>query len=145
MGARFAGLRIPSFVEALHVADEQSIGLVLDLKDKGMAVPLLAILKKENSLAKVRFGGEWDDIRQTYPSANEDQTASLEPPVTREAVAKLHEQGKVVIANFSANVHEMDLTAMRSAVAAGVDWINVDYPRFGAEAIGQPVESKLPG
>jgi glycerophosphoryl diester phosphodiesterase len=32
---------------------------------------------------------------------------------------------------------------MRAAVAVGVDAINVDYPRLGADAVGRPVESKL--
>jgi glycerophosphoryl diester phosphodiesterase len=49
-----------------------------------------------------------------------------------------------VIANFSgANGHEMDLAGMKAAVAAGVDGINVDYPRLGADAVGRPVERKL--
>jgi glycerophosphoryl diester phosphodiesterase len=37
----------------------------------------------------------------------------------------------------------MDLPSMRAAVAAGVDAINVDYPRLGADAVGRPVEEKL--
>jgi glycerophosphoryl diester phosphodiesterase len=48
-----------------------------------------------------------------------------------------------VIANFSANDREMDLPAMKAAVAAGVDGINVDYPRLGADAVGRPVERRL--
>jgi HEAT repeat protein len=48
-----------------------------------------------------------------------------------------------VVANFSANGHGMDLAAMKQAVAAGVDGINVDYPRLGADAVGRPVEQKL--
>ena len=32
---------------------------------------------------------------------------------------------------------------MREAVAAGVDALNVDYPRLGADAAGRPVETKL--
>src|SRR5262249_31894857 len=47
------------------------------------------------------------------------------------------------IANFSANDHEMDLAGMKAAVSAGVDGINVDYPRLGADAVGRPVESTL--
>jgi len=58
-------------------------------------------------------------------------------------VEKLHKQGKTVIANFSANGHEMDIAGMRAAVAAGVDGINVDFPRLGADAVGRPVEAKL--
>ena len=41
-----------------------------------------------------------------------------------------------MVANFSANAHEMDLAGMKAAVAAGVDGINVDYPRLGADAVG---------
>ncbi len=48
-----------------------------------------------------------------------------------------------MVANFSANDHEMDLAGMRAAVAAGVDGINVDYPRLGADAVGRPVERRL--
>jgi glycerophosphoryl diester phosphodiesterase len=45
--------------------------------------------------------------------------------------------------NFSANNYAMDLAAMKAAVAAGADAINVDYPRLGADAVGRPVERKL--
>jgi glycerophosphoryl diester phosphodiesterase len=55
----------------------------------------------------------------------------------------LQRQGKFVVANFSANAYEMNLDAMREAVAAGVDALNVDYPRLGADAVGRPVEAKL--
>jgi glycerophosphoryl diester phosphodiesterase len=63
--------------------------------------------------------------------------------VTAEQVETYHRAGKAVIANFSANDHEMDLAGMKAAVAAGVDGINVDYPRLGADAVGRPVERKL--
>jgi HEAT repeat protein len=69
----------------------------------------------------------------------------VQPGVTAEQVKALHREGKAVVANFSANDHEMDLAAMKAAVAAGVDGINVDYPRIGADAVGRPVERKLSG
>ena len=143
MGRRFSGLKIPRFVDALHVAEKYGIGLTLDFKDQGMGAVVLSQLRHESMLDKVRFGGEWQDVKDTYRSANDDPIAGVEPPVKREEVERLHRQGKAVIANFSANGHEMDLPAMRAAVAAGVDWINVDYPRLGADAIGRPVEATL--
>jgi HEAT repeat protein len=54
-----------------------------------------------------------------------------------------HHAGKAVVANFSDNSHTMDLAGMKAAVAAGVDGINVDYPRLGADAVGRPVEQKI--
>ena len=63
--------------------------------------------------------------------------------MTSAKVKAHHREGKSVVANFSANDHEMDLDAMRAAVANGVDGINVDYPRLGADAVGRPVESKI--
>ena len=133
MSGRFRDLRVPRLTDALHIARERSIGLILDLKVEGMVPRLVPSLTAEGMLGRVRFSGQ----------KQQDPTASLEPPVTEEAVRALHNEGKSVIANFSANGHEMDLTAMRAAVAAGVDWINVDYPRLGADAIGQPVEKKI--
>jgi hypothetical protein len=99
-----------------------------------MGPAVLALLKREGMLERVRFGRECADIKALYPTANEDAAASIETIVTREQVEKLHQAGKIVIANFSANSHKMDLPAIRSAAAAGVDWINVDYPRLGAGA-----------
>ena len=55
----------------------------------------------------------------------------------------LQKKGDFVVVNFSANSHEMDLTSMYAAVAAGVDAINVDYPRLGVDAVGRPAEAKL--
>jgi glycerophosphoryl diester phosphodiesterase/HEAT repeat protein len=143
MGDRFRGMRIPRFEEALGVAREQGIGLDLDIKTKGIAPLVLEALEREGMLERVIFGGEWQDVKALYPEANRDAVAWVEPGCTATHVAELHQQGKFVVANFSDNAHEMDLDAMREAVAAGVDALNVDYPRLAAEAVGRPVEARL--
>ncbi|HET6219372.1 MAG TPA: glycerophosphodiester phosphodiesterase family protein [Acidobacteriaceae bacterium] len=143
MGERFTGMRIPRFEEAVQVAREHGIGLYLDIKTKGIAAPLLEILQREGMLERVVFGGEWQDVPSLYPAANQDAVAWVNPGCNATEVATLQRQGKFVVANFSANAHEMDLDSMRAAVAAGVDALNVDYPRLGADAVGRPVEAKL--
>lgn len=143
MSGRFAHMRIPLFVDALRVAREQGISLLLDIKDKGEGPNIFAALREQGMLQRVIFGGESDDVLSLYPAANQDMVAWLEPGFTASQVEDLHVRGKFVVANFSANVHEMDLPAMRAAVVAGVDAINVDYPRLGADAVGRPVEAKL--
>jgi glycerophosphoryl diester phosphodiesterase/HEAT repeat protein len=143
MGDRFQGMRIPRFDEALRVAREQGIGLDLDIKTKGIAPFLLEALEREGMLQRVIFGGEWQDVKALYPDANRDAVAWVEPGCIAAHVAELQQQGKFVVANFSGNTHEMDLDAMREAVAAGVDALNVDYPRLAADAVGRPVEAKL--
>jgi glycerophosphoryl diester phosphodiesterase len=145
MGDRFTGLRITLFEDALRLARDQNIRLILDIKAKGIGPDVLAMLRREGMLEHVQFNGEWDDIKQLYPGATTagDGTAWVQPGVTSEQVAALHGQGKAVVANFSDNQHEMDLAAMKAAVAAGVDGINVDYPRLGADAVGRPVEGRL--
>jgi len=143
MGDRFQGMRIPRFEEALRVAREQGIGLDLDIKTKGIAPLLLEALEREGMLQRVIFGGEWQDVKALYPDANRDPVAWVEPGCIATQVSELHKQGKFVVANFSGNAHEMDLNAMREAVAAGVDALNVDYPRLAADAVGRPVEARL--
>jgi HEAT repeat protein len=143
MGERFTGMRIPRFEEALQLAREQGIGLYLDIKTKGIAPLLLEILNREGMLERVVFGGEWEDVRALYPNANHDAVAYINPGCNGTQVTALQRQGKFVVANFSANAYEMNLDAMREAVAAGVDALNVDYPRLGADAVGRPVEAKL--
>jgi glycerophosphoryl diester phosphodiesterase/HEAT repeat protein len=143
MGRRFEPVHIPSFDDALDVAREQGIGLMLDIKEKGEGALILEALQRHGMLERVVFGGESEDVRPLYPRANSDPTKGVDPGCTAEEVSRLHEQGYFVIANFSANVHEMDMPAMRAAVAAGVDAINVDYPRLGADAVGRPVEAKI--
>jgi glycerophosphoryl diester phosphodiesterase/HEAT repeat protein len=146
MGERFANIRIPRFTDALRVAREQGIGLDLDIKEKGEGAAIYAALREEGMTERVIFGGEdgaADDLRALMPSGNADPAEWLGPECTAAQVAAAHAQGKFVVANFSANSHEMDLPAMRAAVAAGVDAINVDYPRLGADAVGRPVEAKL--
>lgn len=143
MGQRFPRMRIPRFEEALQVAREQGVGLVLDIKTKGIGPLVLASLQREGMLERVVFGGESEDVPPRYPKANHDAVAFVGPGVTPEQVANLQREGKFVVANFSANSHEMDLPSMRAAVVAGVDAINVDYPRLGADAVGRPVEAKL--
>jgi len=146
MGERFGHMRIPRLDEALRLAREMGIGLDLDIKEKGEGPAIFAALRSEGMLERVIFGGDdgaADDLRAIYPAGNPDAAAWLGPECTAEQVAAAHAQGKFVVAGFSANSHEMDLPAMRRAVAAGVDAINVDYPRLGADAVGRPVEAKL--
>jgi HEAT repeat protein len=144
MGERFQPMRIPLFADALRLARQYDVRLFLDIKTKGIGPEILAILEREGMLQRVQFGGEWEDVRMLYPAANaRESSAGAEPGVTVEQVRAYHQAGKAVIANFSANGHEMDLDGMRAAVAAGVDAINVDYPRLGADAVGRPVERKL--
>ena len=143
MGRRFEHMHIPTFDDALEVAREQGIGLVLDIKEKGEGPFILEALQRHAMLERVAFGGEWEEVRPLYPRVNSDPTRGVDPGCTPEEVSKLHEQGYFVIANFSANAYEMDMPSMRAAVAAGVDAINVDYPRLGADAVGRPVEEKI--
>ncbi len=86
-----------------------------------------------------------DDVKKLDPAATNtgDGTVWIQPGVAAEKVSEYHRQGKAVVANFSANDHETDLAGMKAAVAAGVDGINVDYPRLGADAVGRPVERKV--
>jgi glycerophosphoryl diester phosphodiesterase/HEAT repeat protein len=145
MGDRFMGLRVVLFEDALRMARERDIRLVLDIKTKGIGVDVLELLQREGMLEHVQFNGEWDDVKKLYSGATNagDGTAWVQPGVTAEQVREFHHQGKAVVANFSANGHEMDLAGMKAAVAAGVDGINVDYPRLGADAVGRPVERRL--
>lgn len=145
MGERFEGLRIPLFADALRVARQRNIRLILDIKDQGIGVEVLEILRREDMLQRVQFNGEWSDVKRLYPQATDAGagTAWVQPGVTAEQVKAFHRVGKRVIANFSDNESEMDIAAMKATVAAGVDGINVDFPRLGADAVGRPVARKL--
>jgi glycerophosphoryl diester phosphodiesterase len=143
MGRRFSGMHIARFDDALHLARELGIGLYLDIKTKGIGKQVLAEVSSEEMMNRVIFGGEWADIHRLDVQANADESAGVQPGFTRKDVQELHDQHKVVIANFILNGHEFDLDGMKQAVAFGVDGIMVDYPRLGAEAVGRPVESKI--
>jgi HEAT repeat protein len=145
MSPRFAGIHIARFEDALRIARRYKIHLVLDIKDKGIGAEVLRILDQEGMRDWVQFGGEWDDIKKLAPTAKTpgDNAAWVQPGVSAEVVREDHRAGKFVVANFSANNHGMDLAGMKAAVAVGVDAINVDYPRLGADAVDRPVENKL--
>ena len=145
MGDRFTGMRIARFEDALRLARKTDIRLVVDMKTKGMGADVLELLQREGMLERVQFNGEWSDVKQLYPAATDAGTGTtwVQPGVTAEQVKAYHHEGKTVVANFSANDHQLDLAAMKAAVAAGVDGINVDYPRLGADAVGRPVERKI--
>jgi glycerophosphoryl diester phosphodiesterase len=143
MSDRFQGMQIPLFEDALRFAHDKNLRLYLDMKDKGMGADILALLKREDMLERVQFGDPWGEIKPLYPQANQAREIWVGWEVTVAEVKRDHDLGKLVIANFSANGHGMDLAAMKAAVAAGVDGINVDYPRLGADAAGRPVERIL--
>lgn len=143
MGKRFSGMHIARFDDAVHLARKLGIGLYLDIKTKDIGKQVLTELEGEQMMNRVMFGGEWEDIHRLDPEANADQSAGVQPGFSRKDVQDLHDQHKIVIANFILNGHEFDLEGMREAVAFGVDGIMVDYPRLGAEAVGRPVERKI--
>jgi HEAT repeat protein len=145
MGERFTGLHIVLFEDALRLARERNIRLVLDIKDKNIGADVLQILQREGMMERVQFNGEWADVKKLYPKATDvgDGAVWVPPGVTTEQLKEYHSQGKAVVVNFSANGHEMDLAGMKAAVTAGADGINVDYPRLGADAVGRPVEHRL--
>jgi glycerophosphoryl diester phosphodiesterase/HEAT repeat protein len=144
MGQRFAHLHMALFEDALRLAKKRGVRLVLDIKTKGIGADVLMLVEREGMLERVQFGGEWADIKAIYPKAGgADGSIWVRPGVSAEEVKAIHAEGKAVIANFSANAYGMDLMSMKSAVAAGVDGINVDYPRLGADAVGRPVERTI--
>ena len=145
MGERFTGMRIANFDDVLRYAREHDVRLFLDIKTKGIGPDILQMLAREGMLERVQFGGEWDDVKRLYPAANagDRMTVWVQPGISAEQVKAYHIEGKPVVVNFSANDYAMDLAAMKSAVAAGADAINVDYPRLGADAVGRPVERTL--
>ncbi len=95
MADRFEGMRIPLFEDALRLAREKNIRLILDMKDKGIGPDVLQLLQREGMLERVRFGGEWADVKELYPRANEEQDAWVQPGVTAEQVKAYHRAGKV--------------------------------------------------
>ncbi len=145
MGERFAGMHVVLFEDALRLARERDIRLILDIKTKGIGADVLRTLEREGMLQRVQFNGEWDDVKKLYPAATDagEGRAWVQPGISAAEVEAYHRKDKAVIANFSANDHEMDLFGMKATVAAGVDGLNVDYPRLGADAAGRPVEEKL--
>jgi len=143
MSDRFRGMQVPLFDDALRLARDMKIRLYLDFKDKGMGAEVLLLLQREGMLDQVEFGGDCDDIMRLTPDKKRREAVGVGPGVSAMDVREFHAAGKFVSANFSANGHGMDLAAMKAAVAAGVDGINVDYPRLGADAVGRPVEATL--
>jgi glycerophosphoryl diester phosphodiesterase len=93
-------------------------------------------------LDRVEFGGRIEDITSVIPGFKRPSTASWQPGMTKPDVAGLQDQGKFVIANFSANDHELDFPMMQRAVAAGVDVVNTDHPRLAADALGRSIEKR---
>ena len=144
MGDRWRGLHMAHLDEALHFAHSHGVQLILDVKTKGIGPDVLREVDEAGMRSNVLFNGEWADIKQLYPQANGSADATwLQPGVSTEKIAELHRDKKFVIVNFSANAHEVDLSSMKAAVAAGADGINVDYPRLGADAVGRPVEARI--
>ena len=89
MGERFAGMHITTFDDALRLARERGIQLYLDIKTKGIGSDVLRSVRAEGMLARVHFGGEWDDIKAIYPEANaaDSMTVWVQPGITAGQVA----------------------------------------------------------
>ena len=51
MAERFEGMRIPLFEDALRLAREKDIRLILDMKDKGIGPDVLQLLQREGMLS----------------------------------------------------------------------------------------------
>lgn len=129
MSARFRGLHLARFDDALRLARSRNIQLMLDIKQSDTEPQIRQMVRSE---------GMQDTIRTSDPA-----TKWVQPDVTAEQIKAHHDRGEKVIVSFSANGHEMDLEGMKAAVIAGADGLFVDYPRLGADAVGRPVEQKL--
>src|SRR5215469_11215259 len=103
MAPRFGRMNIPKFEDAVRLARELNMGLYLDFKSKGIGPQVITILAREGMLERVRFGGEWDDVKAIYPKANANLVVEVPPGATRETVQSAHDQGKFVIASYTAN------------------------------------------
>jgi HEAT repeat protein len=143
MGERFTGLKIPSLESGLRLAKQFHLKLFLDMKDTGMEADTLELLRQQDMLGDARFAGEPDEIKHAHPQRILDDTDWLQPGVSTEQINASHLKGKAVVINFSESGHDMDLAAMKAAVIAGADGINVDYPRLGADAVGRSVETHI--
>jgi glycerophosphoryl diester phosphodiesterase/HEAT repeat protein len=145
MGEQFEKMQMPLFEDALRLAREWDIRLILDIKDKGIGAEVLQIVQREGMRQRVQLSGECANVKELCPETSDGgyEAVWVQPGVTAEQVEAYHRDGKAVVANFSANDREMDLAGMKAAVAAGVDGINVDYPRLGADAVGRPIAQRL--
>ncbi len=84
------------FQDALRLARERDIRLVLDMKDKGLGAEVLQILEREGMLQRVQFNGEWEDVKKLYPAATDvgDGTVWVQPGVTEDQVRQYHRRAK---------------------------------------------------
>ena len=144
MSPRFEGLKVATFEDALRVARKLHIRLILDIKTPGLVPEIASTVRKEQMWDRVRWPADSDEVKRLLPKAYTGADESwVQPGISAEEVKRLQREHKRVVVNFSANGHELDVGAMEAAVRAGVDGINVDFPRVGAEAVGRPVERRL--
>ncbi len=96
MGQRFENMHMTLFQDALRLARERDIRLVLDMKDKGLGADVLQILEREGMLQRVQFNGEWEDVKKLYPAATDvgDGTVWVQPGVTEDQVQAVSPPGQ---------------------------------------------------
>lgn len=142
MSKRFAGLRVARFVDALRLAREFHIVLMLDIKVASSAPAVLAAIRDEHAEEQVDLSMSAHELQELAPYQTKQPITWLSAPASRKDIAKAHEDGAHVIVNFSATPFDLDLDAMRSAVESGADGLNVDYPLIGSEALGRSVAER---
>jgi glycerophosphoryl diester phosphodiesterase len=71
MGERFSGMRIALFDDALRLARQRYIRLILDIKTNGIGGDVLELLQREGMLERVQFNGEWEDVKKLHPDATD--------------------------------------------------------------------------
>lgn len=91
---------IPLFEAARRLTREKIIQLFLNDKDRGIAPDVLRLLRQEDLLERVRSGGEWEDGKQLYARANEDEAQWIPQGATANQVKAYHGAAKCVIVNF---------------------------------------------
>ena len=91
MSPRFAGMRIPRFIDALRLARSLNIRLMLDIKDKGIGSEVARLVKEESMADRVQFGGEWQEVKAIIPAAVDPDSEDtwVEPGITADRVALL--------------------------------------------------------
>ena len=129
----FAGERVPLLSEALLLAKERNLKLVINVKEHGIEQDTLSLIEKFDMINNVYFSGRLESLRNKDIDVKGAQIVFLPPgEMTNDVTNLIHERHNHVGTRFFGTD---DRDKMKEKMFKGVDFILTDYPSVAIDLL----------
>ncbi|MCR4290013.1 MAG: HEAT repeat domain-containing protein [Candidatus Scalindua sp.] len=133
MSEKFAGERVPLLSDALQLAKERKLKLIINVKEHGIEQKTLSLIKEFDMINHVYFSGRLETLRDKDIDIKGAQLIFLSPDeATNDTMDLIHERHDHVGTRLFGTD---DRDKMKEKMFTGVDFILTDYPSVAIDLL----------